>query len=96
MRIRKNFTLIEVIVVLVVIMLITGIAVSALRGESPSVALERNVLEVEAYIARVAADVNTTPEQLREYFGEDYIKAEFKKELATNLMIDSAVVKAAE
>ena len=51
---------------------------------------------LEAYIARVAADVNTTPEQLREYFGEDYIKAEFKKELATNLMIDSAVVKAAE
>lgn len=53
MRSQKNFTLIEVIVVLVVIMLITGIAVSALRGESPSVALERNVLEVEAYIARV-------------------------------------------
>ena len=50
----------------------------------------------EAYVAKVAADVNTTPEQLREYFGEDYIKAEFKKELATNLMIDSAVVKAAE
>ena len=50
----------------------------------------------EAYVAKVAADVNTTPEQLREYFGEDYIKAELKKELATNLMIDSAVVKAAE
>jgi len=51
---------------------------------------------LEAYVARVAGEVNTTPEQLREYFGEDYIKAEFKKELATNLMIDSAVVKAAE
>ena len=50
----------------------------------------------EAYVAKVAGEVNTTPEQLREYFGEDYIKAEFKKELATNLMIDSAVVKAAE
>ena len=50
----------------------------------------------EAYVAKVAGEVNTTPEQLREYFGEDYIKAEFKKELATNLMIDTAVVKAAE
>ena len=51
--IKRAFTLIEVIVVLVIIMLITGIAVSAIRGESPSQALERNTLEIEAYCARV-------------------------------------------
>ncbi len=51
--VKRAFTLIEVIVVLVIIMLITGIAVSAMRGESPSQALERNTLELEAYCARV-------------------------------------------
>jgi len=50
----------------------------------------------EAYVQKVSADVNATPEQLREYFGESYMRAEFKKELATNLIVDSAVVKAAE
>ena len=52
--------------------------------------------EEEAYVQKVSADVNATPEQLREYFGESYMRAEFKKELATNLIVDSAVVKAAE
>ncbi|MBE6365777.1 MAG: hypothetical protein E7053_08545 [Lentisphaerae bacterium] len=51
---RKSFfTLIEIIVVLVIIMLVTGIAVSALRGESPSQTLERNTLEFEAFLAKV-------------------------------------------
>ena len=49
-----------------------------------------------AYVEKVAGDVNATVEQLREYFGENYMRAEFKKELATNLIVDSAVVKAAE
>ena len=50
----------------------------------------------EAYIAKVSEDVKATPEQLREYFGEEFMKNEFRKELATNIMIDSAVVKSAE
>ena len=39
--------------VLVIILLVTGIAVSALRGESPSQILERKTLEFEAYLAQV-------------------------------------------
>lgn len=52
-RRESAFTLVEIIVVLVIIMLITGISVSALRGESPSVTLNRTSLEFEAFIARV-------------------------------------------
>ena len=52
--VRKSaFTLVEIIVVLVIIMLITGIAVASLRGESPSVKLNRTSLELEAFLARV-------------------------------------------
>ena len=52
--VRKSaFTLVEIIVVLVIIMLITGIAVASLRGESPSVTLNRTSLELEAFLARV-------------------------------------------
>ena len=50
---KKSFTLIELVVVLVIMMLVTGIAVSAVRSETPSEILERNVLEIEAYLARV-------------------------------------------
>ena len=50
----------------------------------------------EAYIARVAEEVNATPEQLRQYFGEEFMRHEYRKELATNLIVDSAVAKAAE
>ena len=50
----------------------------------------------EAYIARVAEDVNATAEQLRQYFGEEFMRHEFRKELATNLIVDSAVAKAPE
>ncbi|MBO5667622.1 MAG: prepilin-type N-terminal cleavage/methylation domain-containing protein [Lentisphaeria bacterium] len=53
MTLKRSFTLIEVIVVLVIIMLLTGVAVMSLRGESPAAALERNALEVEAFLARV-------------------------------------------
>ena len=50
---RNSFTLIELVVVLVIMMLVTGIAVSAIRTETPSEILERNSLEIEAYLARV-------------------------------------------
>ncbi|MBR7130954.1 MAG: prepilin-type N-terminal cleavage/methylation domain-containing protein [Lentisphaeria bacterium] len=50
---KRCFTLIEVIVVLVIIMLVTGIAVASLRGESPAAALNRTALELEAYLAKV-------------------------------------------
>ena len=50
---RSVFTLVEIIVVLVIIMMITGIAVASLRGESPAVTLNRTSLEFEAFLARV-------------------------------------------
>lgn len=50
---KRSFTLVEVIVVLVIIMLVTGIAVASLRGESPAAALNRKSLELEAFLAKV-------------------------------------------
>ena len=63
--------------------------------------MEAEALEVtdegfDAYVERVAGDINATPEQLRQYFGDEFMKNEYKKELATNVMVDSAVVKAAD
>ena len=49
-----------------------------------------------AYVEKVADEVGATPEQLREYFGEDFMRSEFRKEQATNLIVDSAVAKKAE
>ena len=46
--------------------------------------------------AALAGDVGATADQLNQYFGEEFMKNEFRKELATNLIVDSAVVKAAE
>ena len=48
----------------------------------------------EAYVAKTAEDIGATPEQLRQYFGDEFMRHEFRKELATNLIVDSAVVKA--
>ena len=60
---------------------------SAYRSYDYQVNLYNKYLELER--SGISADA-------RRVFGEDYIKAEFKKELATNLIVDSAVVKAAE
>lgn len=48
---RHNFTLIEVVVALVIIMMATGLAVSAFRGESPSMKMERASTEFAAFCA---------------------------------------------
>ena len=48
------------------------------------------------YLDKVAEDVKATADQLKNYFGEAFIKAEQLKEMATNLIVDSAKVKAAE
>ena len=50
----------------------------------------------EEYVNRVSGEVGATADQLRQYFGEDFMRNEFRKELATNLIVDSAVVKAPE
>ena len=47
-----------------------------------------------AYIEKTAQDVGATAEQLRQYFGEDFMRHEFRKELATDLIVGSAVTKA--
>ena len=48
------------------------------------------------HLNKVAEDVKATADQLKNYFGEAFIKAEQLKEMATNLIVDSAKVKAAE
>ena len=50
---RRPFTLIEVLVVIAIISIATGFAVSAFRGESPAQLLERTSLEFQAFCARV-------------------------------------------
>ena len=58
--------------------------------------LDDNDEAFAAYVERVATEVGASAEQLRQYFGEDYMRNEFKKELATKLIVDSAVVKTEE
>ncbi len=48
----------------------------------------------EVYVAKTAADVNASPEQLRQYFGEEFMRAEYRRELARDLIVANAVVKA--
>ena len=48
--------------------------------------------ELEEYLKKVAESVGATPEQVKQYFGDDYVANELKKEKASNLIYDSAVV----
>lgn len=48
----------------------------------------------EAYVEKTAKDVGATAEQLKQYFGEDFMRHEFRKELATDLIVASAIAKA--
>ncbi|MCI5779498.1 MAG: hypothetical protein MR051_06770 [Lentisphaeria bacterium] len=50
---RRRFTLVELIVVLVIVLLLTALAVTSLRGESPASALNRQALELESWCAAV-------------------------------------------
>ena len=45
----------------------------------------------DAYVAKTAEEVGATIEQLKQYFGEAFMRHEFRKELATNLIVDSAI-----
>lgn len=48
--------------------------------------------EAEAYLVKVAEGIQAKPEEVRQYFGQEFIAEEQKKEKATNLIIDSAVI----
>ena len=52
--------------------------------------------ELENYIKGAAETVGVTADQIRQYFGEEYIKNEFKKEKASKIVIESAVETAPE
>ena len=56
--------------------------------------LDDNDEAFAAYVERVSGEVGATAEQLRQYFGEDFMRSEFRKELATKLIVDSAVARA--
>ena len=58
--------------------------------------LDDNDEAFAAYVEKVSGEVGATADQLKQYFGEEFMKNEFRKELATNLIVDSAVAKAAE
>lgn len=47
--------------------------------------------ETEEYLKKIAESVNASPEEVKEYFGLDFIANEHKKEKASNLIFDSAV-----
>lgn len=48
--------------------------------------------EAEEYLTKVAEGINAKPEEVRQYFGAEFIASERKREKATSLIIDSAVV----
>ena len=48
--------------------------------------------ETEAYLQRIADSVNAKPEEIKEYFGLETIQNEYKKEKATNIIMESAEI----
>ena len=48
--------------------------------------------ETEAYVAKIAEGYNLPVDSIKSYFGMDYIANELKKEKATDLIINSAVI----
>ena len=58
--------------------------------------LEPTEEELSAYYEKTAESVGATVDDVKRYFGEDFLKNELRKEQAMNLIVDSAVVKAAD
>lgn len=50
--------------------------------------------EAEEYLNKVAESINAKPEDVRSYFGPDFVNSERKKEKASALIFDSAVALA--
>ena len=48
--------------------------------------------EAEEYVKQIAENINATGEDMKQYFGMDFIKGEKLKEKATAVIMDSAVV----
>ena len=48
--------------------------------------------EVEEYLNKVAESIQAQPEEVKNYYGLEFLAGERKKEKATNLIIDSAVI----
>lgn len=48
--------------------------------------------DAEAYIAKVAESVNAKPEDIKSYFGPEFIRNEYLKEKATDIVFGSATV----
>lgn len=48
--------------------------------------------EVEEYLNKVAESIQAQPEEVKNYFGLEFLAGERKKEKATNLIIDSALI----
>ena len=51
--------------------------------------------ETEEYLKKVAESINASPEDIKNYYGLAFIASEQKKEKATAVIIDSAIVAAA-
>ena len=48
--------------------------------------------ETEEYIAKTAEKLGATAEELKQYFGVDFIAEEQKKEMASNIIFDTAII----
>lgn len=48
--------------------------------------------ETEEYLNKMAENIGAKPEDVKQYFGDDFVAAELKKEKASKLIFDTAVV----
>ena len=48
--------------------------------------------EAEEYVVKMAESINAKPEDVKAYFGDDFVKEEKKKDKAVAIIMDSAVV----
>ena len=52
--------------------------------------------ECDEYVKKVSESIGASEDEIKSYFGKDFITRELLRERATNIILDSAVVKAAE